>query len=131
MIKLGNRSNENISNIDTRLAVIIGAVLSKCNVDFTITQGFRTVEYQKSLYAQGRTKKGNIVTYCDGVKKKSRHQSGKAIDFIPYPFKGWDDIEGFKKVGNELERVGKLLGYNCSYGGNWTKFKDYPHFEIK
>ncbi len=131
MNRLGNRSNKNIKNIDPRLAVIIGAVLAEGNVDFTVTYGFRTKQEQQSLYAQGRTKPGNIVTNCDGVKKKSYHQTGKAIDFIPYPFNGdWNDVAPFKKVGDELVRVGKALGYNCSYGGNWTSFKDWPHFQI-
>lgn len=132
MNKLGSRSNKNISNIDTKLAVVVGAVLAEGKVDFTITHGFRSKEEQAALYAQGRTKKGNIVTNCDGIHKKSRHQSGKAIDFIPYPFDGdWNNTEQFERVGEELLRIGKLLGYDCSYGGHWTSFKDWPHFEIR
>ena len=46
--------------------------------DCTVTSGFRTVEKQQSLYAQGRTKPGKIVTNADGVISKSNHQSGCA-----------------------------------------------------
>ncbi|GLI57706.1 hypothetical protein PM10SUCC1_32200 [Propionigenium maris DSM 9537] len=131
MNRLGSRSHKNISNIDPKLAVIIGAVLAEGNVDFTITHGFRSLQEQQSLYAQGRTKKGPVVTKCDGVKKKSYHQTGKAIDFIPFPFDGdWNNTEQFKRVGEELLRVGKALGYNCSYGGHWKSFKDWPHFQL-
>ena len=131
MNRLGSRSNKNIGNIDPRLAVIIGAVLAEGKIDFTITHGFRSLQEQQSLYAQGRTKAGNIVTKCDGVKKKSYHQTGKAIDFIPFPFNNdWNDTRQFEKIGEELLRVGKALGYNCSYGGHWTSFKDWPHFQI-
>ena len=131
MNRLGSRSNKSIKNIDPRLAVIIGAALAEGNVDFTITHGFRAKQEQQALYAQGRTKSGNIVTNCDGVKKKSYHQTGKAIDFIPYPFdNNWNNTEQFKKIGEELLRVGQLLGYNCSYGGHWKSFKDWPHFQI-
>lgn len=34
----------------------------------------RTTEEQAALYEQGRTKSGRIVTNCDGVRKKSKHQ---------------------------------------------------------
>ena len=129
MNRLGNRSNKSISNIDPRLAVIIGAVLAEGKVDFTVTHGFRTKEEQQSLYAKGRTKLGKIVTKCDGIKRKSYHQTGKVIDFIPYPFNGnWNDTEQFKRVGEELVRVGRVLEYKCSYGGHWKSFKDWPHF---
>ncbi|GLI54765.1 hypothetical protein PM10SUCC1_02800 [Propionigenium maris DSM 9537] len=131
MNRLGSRSNKSIKNIDPKLAVIIGAALAEGNVDFTITSGFRTKQEQQTLYAQGRTKAGKRVTNCDGVKKKSYHQTGKAIDFIPYPFDNdWNDTEQFRQVGEELLRVGQLLGYNCSYGGHWKLFEDWPHFQI-
>lgn len=131
MKRLGSRSNKNISNIDPRLAVIIGATLAEGNVDFTVTYGFRSLQEQQSLYAQGRTKKGHIVTKCDGIKNKSYHQTGKAIDFIPFPFDGdWNNLKQFEEIGKELLRVGKLLGYKCSYGGYWKSFQDWPHFQI-
>lgn len=131
MKRLGSRSNKNISNIDPRLAVVIGAVLAEGNIDFTITYGFRSLQEQQSLYAQGRTKKGPIVTKCDGVKNRSYHQTGKAIDFIPFPFDGdWNNTKQFEKVGKELLRVGKSLGYKCSYGGHWKSFQDWPHFQL-
>ena len=130
MLRLGSRSLKNIVGIDTRLSMVLGMVLARGKVDLTITDGFRTVEDQRKLYAQGRSRKGNIVTNTDGVKKKSYHQSGKAVDFIPYPFKGWNDLESFKKVGEELKFCADFLGFKCSYGGNWNSFKDYPHFQI-
>jgi hypothetical protein len=37
-------------------------------------EGFRSTERQAYLYAQGRTRPGNIVTGRDGVKRRSEHQ---------------------------------------------------------
>ncbi|MBL0351134.1 MAG: hypothetical protein IPP68_12320 [Elusimicrobia bacterium] len=50
--------------------------------DLILTCTHRTVAEQQRLYAQGRTTKGNIVTWVDGIKKKSNHNSypSKAID---------------------------------------------------
>jgi glutamine phosphoribosylpyrophosphate amidotransferase len=54
--------------------------IQKCSdakIPVKIIQTLRDSEYQSSLYAQGRTKPGNIVTNADGIKKKSNHQSGE------------------------------------------------------
>lgn len=42
-----------------------------------LTATFRNVAAQQVLYAQGRTVRGGIVTWCDGVSQKSRHQAVK------------------------------------------------------
>lgn len=131
MNKISKRSLDNLKNVDPRLCIVIGMILAEAKVDFTITSGFRSVVEQQDLYAQGRTKEGSIVTHKNGTDKKSYHQTGKAIDFIPYPFKGWDDKDSFKKVGKELERVANHLGFKCQYGGDWSSFKDYPHFQLE
>ena len=50
--------------------------------DLILTCTHRTVAEQQRLYSQGRTTKGNIVTWVDGVTKKSNHNyyPSKAID---------------------------------------------------
>ena len=53
---------------------------------------------------------------------------GKAFDFIPYPFNGWEDLESFRKVGEELKFCARHLGIKCGYGGDWGW--DWGHFEL-
>ena len=131
MNKAGSRTLKNIIGVDPRLCLVLGMALARGNVDFTVISGLRTLNEQRKLFAQGRSTKGKIVTTMDGVIKKSYHQSGKAIDFIPYPFHGWDDKESFIKVGKELKFCADFLGFKNSYGGtDWKNFKDYPHFQI-
>jgi len=85
-----------------------------------ITSGRRTQEEQNTLYEQGRTTPGNIVTWT----KDSNHIGGNAFDiaFIgnnPYP-KGFNwEILG--KIGEEI---------GLKWGGRWKK-PDNPHFELK
>jgi peptidoglycan L-alanyl-D-glutamate endopeptidase CwlK len=124
MALLGKRSLDSIKDIDPRLTLIIGYVLAEGKVDFTVTEGLRSAERQQKLYAEGKSQR-------DGIHKKSYHQSGRAFDFIPYPFKGWEDIESFKKVGEELKKAASKFGFEYQYGGDWHSFKDYPHFQIK
>lgn len=98
----------------------------KSNYQITIVQTLRTIEEQNALYAQGRTKPGNIVTYAKGGE--SFHNFGVAFDFCPV-VNGkldWNNLDLFKKVGS----IGKSLG--LEWGGDWSSPKtDLPHFEYK
>lgn len=87
---------------------------------------FRTVAEQDNLYAQGRTKPGNIVTNAKGSSYSSMHQWGAAFDVIRNDGKGaYNDNDGwFSKVG----RIGKSLG--LEWGGDWTSPVDKPHFQL-
>ncbi|WP_068786603.1 M15 family metallopeptidase [Paenibacillus phocaensis] len=95
-------------------------------VPILITQGLRTIAEQDALYAQGRTKPGQIVTNARGGY--SFHNFGVAIDFCLLKPDG-------KSVSWEVGRdwmivveIAKALGF--AWGGDWTSFKDYPHFEM-
>ena len=103
--------------------------------DCSIVSGLRTQEEQQALYAKGRTAPGPIVTYKDGIQRRSRHQSGDAVDVIPWPEK-WD-ADALKEFGNfvlgiatMMKKYGKIK-HDVEWGGHWDKFVDMPHWEIK
>lgn len=85
-----------------------------------ITETYRSQERQNYLYGQGRTRKGNVVTWT----KHSRHTSRRAWD-ICKNVKGqeYSDKQFFAKCG----KIAKSL--NITWGGTW-KQADTPHFEI-
>ena len=91
-----------------------------------ITETYRTTFEQDELYAKGRTKAGNIVTYCKGSDYSSLHQWGVAFDFARYDKKNpYDNTDCFfEKVGE----VGKSIG--LIWGGDWVTPKDRPHFQL-
>ena len=91
-----------------------------------ITQGYRTFEESDKLYQQGRTTPGEIVT--NAKAGQSWHNYALAVDFA-LVINGrtiWDQnnphwmtvVTAFKKQG-------------FTWGGEWKKFKDYPHLEMK
>ena len=129
-------SNSKLATSERDLQNIMKAAIKI--VDFTIVYGHRTVSEQQELYAQGRTTKGNIITYCDGVETKSRHNyyPSKAIDIVPYP-EGWKDENRFHYVAGVIMTIADQLWKEgaiekrLEWGGNWTKLKDLPHFQIK
>lgn len=97
----------------------------KEGINIIITQGYRSTEEQDALYAQGRTKPGKIVTQVKGGH--SYHNYGLAFDFAVLDANGkinWNVDKRWKRVG----ALGKSLG--LEWGGDWTKFKDYPHFQL-
>lgn len=102
-------------------------------VPIVITQGLRTIAEQNGLYAQGRTKPGQIVTNAKGGY--SYHNFGVAIDFallLPGGGVSWDmkrdgDSDGIADW-QEVVDTAKRIGWE--WGGDWSSFKDYPHFQI-
>lgn len=97
-----------------------------------IAQGLRTFAEQDALYAQGRTKPGKKVTNAKGGQ--SVHNYGFAVDIvliIDGKEASWDtkkDWDG-DKVADWDECVKVFAKYGWSWGGNWTSFKDMPHFD--
>lgn len=90
-----------------------------------ITESWRSKERQKDLYAQGRTKPGNIVTWT----LHSKHMDGAAIDLafvnpdgsIYWPSASSDEWE-------ELANVAREFGIKWPYRDDgWGV--DAPHFE--
>lgn len=63
-----------------------------------ITEGFRSKEYQDSLYAKGRTKPGKIVTNAKGSTYSSQHMWGIAFDIAINDSKLLYDTATIKKV---------------------------------
>lgn len=95
--------------------------------EWRITEGFRTTERQKELYAQGRTKPGSIVTQKNGTTNKSSHQSGLAVDFAPF-HNGKLDYNVSNVHWAYLGHAARSVG--LEWGGDWDGgFIDKPHIE--
>lgn len=87
-----------------------------------ITEGFRSMERQAQLYAQGRTAPGNIVT--NAKPGESFHNYGVAVDFV-FRKEGYNASEALWQT---LGTIGKKHGFE--WGGDWQGFTDRPHFEL-
>ncbi|MEW9053791.1 MAG: M15 family metallopeptidase [Neobacillus sp.] len=98
-----------------------------------ITDGFRSAEEQDRLFEKGRSTEGNIVTYARGGE--SLHNYGLAIDFAlrtPTHEVIWDMQYDGNQNGvadwEEVVELAKVLGFD--WGGDWARFKDYPHLQM-
>ena len=95
----------------------------EAGLNVLVPQTVRDKEYQESLYAQGRTKPGSIVTNGK-VPTFHADTAGLAFDFCKN-VKGheYDDNAFFHKAG----AIAKGLGF--SWGGDWKSFPDMPHIQ--
>ncbi len=90
-----------------------------------LTQTYRSPEEQNELYEQGRSKPGKVVTNAKGGQSLHNYQPALALDIA---FKSADgevhwDLDLFSKFAE----IGKNFG--LAWGGDWMKFKDYPHYQ--
>lgn len=131
MYKLSKKSLEKLEGLDKELVRLVRQAISDSPIDFTVVEGVRSTLRQQQLYSQGRTKEGNIVTYKDGIKNKSKHQQGKAVDLAPW-IDGrisWNE-KAFRILATHIKQKAKELKINVTWGGDWKSGWDQPHWEV-
>jgi peptidoglycan L-alanyl-D-glutamate endopeptidase CwlK len=143
MPTFGKTSLDRLLTCHKDLQTVLNEVIK--DFDFAVISGERTIEEQQKLFAQGRTTKGPVVTWVDGVNKKSNHNysPSRAVDIAPSPI-DWNDRERFiylaghiMSTADRLFREGKIE-HKIRWGGDWNnndrtkdeKQTDLPHFEI-
>lgn len=65
----------------------------------------------------------------------SKHNKlpSEAVDCAPLTEDGkidWNDIAAFKAMGQVFKEEATRLKLSIRWGGDWQRFKDYPHFEL-
>ena len=115
-----------------RLDIVLDR-MAKVGNPMRICQGFRTAEYQASLFAQGRTTVGpgasaslplgRVVTNCDGIHTLSNHQSGRAADCCFHGADPFGETQPWSTFGHMVE------GQGLKWGGRFPKV-DRPHVEL-
>lgn len=138
MPKFGSQSRAILATVNPVVRELFEEVVK--GFDCKPTCGLRSEREQKDLYAIGRTTHIGqpTVTKLDGVVKKSRHQSGDAIDICPYPI-NWKDINRFYFFAGYVKRVAEEMDIDVIWGGDWDgdtqvsdqSFNDLPHWELR
>ena len=122
-----------IDKLHPELQVCVNKFLEECKkqgLNVLVTETLRTLEEQEALYAQGRTKPGNIVTNAKGYQ--SPHAWGVAFDFCRNE-KGreYDNTDGFfERVGEIAKTIFDGTEYDLFWGGDFKSFVDKPHIEM-
>lgn len=129
MPKFGSRSRANLKYVHPLLIDILDEAIKR--VDFTVICGYRKKHDQIYAYEHG----ASLATWPNSPHNQ---MPSCAIDFIPYPFRGWKDISGFILIAKELVKCSEELKISGRSGGDWNKdgnyynehFFDVGHFEL-
>ena len=81
----------------------------------------RTITRQKELFKQGATTTMN-----------SRHLTGHAVDLFALDESGkvtWD-WKYYYPLSDAVKQAAKDVGVSIEWGGDWSKFKDGPHYQL-
>lgn len=135
---LSDRDRARLTGVHPTLVAAVERVLAAMAAFGTpmfVVMGLRTDAEQQALYAQGRTVAGGIVTYADGVIKKSMHQAqadgyGHAVDcaFLDNPATRTDETWDLAQPWVVYGTAGHYLG--LTWGGSWQRLTDRPHLEL-
>jgi peptidoglycan L-alanyl-D-glutamate endopeptidase CwlK len=120
MYKLGARSRQRLKGVHPDLVRVVERAIEISTVDFTVLEGLRTPERQKTLMEAGASQTLN-----------SRHITGHAVDLGVWVE---DEVRWdwplYHKLAAAMKEAAKQLGVAIVWGGDWRTFKDGPHFEL-
>ena len=93
-----------------------------------VTEGYRNPAAQDALYEQGRTKPGEVVTYKRGGESKHNTVPAQALDVAFLLDSG--QVSWSAQLLAKFAQLMKEASPLVRWGGDWPKFKDWPHFEV-
>jgi peptidoglycan L-alanyl-D-glutamate endopeptidase CwlK len=115
--KLGPKSLMNLKGVHPDLQRVVERAIGISESDFTVLEGLRSLERQKTLLAAGKSK-----------TLHSRHITGHAVDIIPFPV-SWD-WKDYPPIEKAMKQAAKDLGVDLEWGGDWKSFPDAPHHQL-
>jgi peptidoglycan LD-endopeptidase CwlK len=117
---LDPRSEAKLREVHPDLARVVRAAALICPLQFIVTEGLRTRARQEKLVAAGASKTMN-----------SRHLTGHAVDLAPTVdgVVRWD-WPLFHTLAAAMKSAAEAEDVPLVWGGDWTSFKDGPHFEL-
>ena len=116
----GAKSSERLAKVHPDLQRVFNEAIKNSPLDFSITEGLRTLERQKELFSAGKSQTMN-----------SRHITGHAVDIavIKDGTVTWDS-QYYIPVLDHIKAIAKTMNIPIVCGGDWVTFKDYPHVEL-
>lgn len=117
---LGPRSKARLQDVNPDLVKVVERAIKLSEVDFTVIEGVRTLDRQRKLVEAGASQ-----------TMKSRHLTGHAVDLA-----AWVDEQVdwswplYDKIAAAMKQASAQVGVPIEWGGNWTSFRDGPHFQL-
>jgi len=126
MPHFSEKSEVNLAQCHNDLQIIFNEVIK--HVDCSVLCGQRGEKDQNEAYRSGKSR-------LEFPQSKHNKVPAMAVDVVPYPI-DWNNNERFIRFGEFVLGVAStlydlnMIENKISWGGDWQKFKDMPHFEI-
>ena len=120
MYTIGPRSKSRLKGVHPDLVKVVERAIQITTVDFTVLEGIRDPQRQRTLVDSGASQTLN-----------SRHITGHAVDLG-----AWVDDQVdwswplYHKIAAAMKEAAKQVGVPIEWGGDWRTFKDGPHFQL-
>lgn len=122
---LNPRSEKNLDGVHAQLVAVVRRAAELIDgrgdgLGFVVTEGLRTHKRQAELVKAGASR-----------TMASRHLTGHAVD-LAATVGGevrWD-FPLYTHLAGVMKRAASDLGVAITWGGDWARFRDGPHFEI-
>jgi len=117
----GRASSANLAECHPALQRVRNEAIK--HIDFATIDGERGEAEQEAAKAANNSKAHfgqsahNYIPSC-------------AIDYIPWPFGGWDDIDAFQAVAAVIKQAADTVQVAITWGGDWHSIKDWGHVEL-
>jgi peptidoglycan L-alanyl-D-glutamate endopeptidase CwlK len=118
--ELSKRSKDRLSGVHPDLVRVVEKAISISDIDFTVLEGVRSIARQEQLVKSGASQ-----------TMRSRHITGHAIDLGAYVAGQvrWD-WPLYHKLAATMKKAAEECNVPIEWGGDWTSFKDGPHFQL-
>lgn len=118
--RLSTRSRDRLKGVHPDLVAVVERAIQLTGVDFMITEGLRTPARQAELVRAGASRTQN-----------SRHLTGHAVDVAALVAGQvrWD-WPLYPRIAEAFRQTARELDTPITWGGDWPKLRDGPHFEL-
>ena len=119
--KLSEKSLDRLKGLHPDIVKVVKRAIEITDIDFSVGEGLRSITRQKELFKQGATTTMN-----------SRHLTGHAVDLFALDESGkvtWD-WKYYYPLSDAVKQAAKDVGVSIEWGGDWSKFKDGPHYQL-
>jgi peptidoglycan L-alanyl-D-glutamate endopeptidase CwlK len=117
---LSKKSRDRLAGVHPDLVKVVGRAIEITEIDFAVLEGVRSKTRQEQLVKAGASQ-----------TMRSRHLTGHAVDLGAYVAGSvrWD-WPLYHKLAVAVKQAAAELQIPIEWGGDWTTFKDGPHWQL-
>ena len=117
---LSKKSRDRLAGVHPDLVKVVERAIEITEIDFAVLEGVRSKTRQEQLVKAGASQ-----------TMRSRHLTGHAVDLGAYVAGSvrWD-WPLYHKLTVAVKQAAAELQIPIEWGGDWTTFKDGPHWQL-